>query len=383
MSRKLSVLIVMGASLFAFGGIASGDGQVTSTDATTTLTSSTFCPLAGSPSYTVATLEACGMDAWPQTSEQALPGGGQETTYDEGSFGTVTVLVPPASFDPLTASSAQLSEYGFPEPPNAGTDEYAEWELAMSVWSGSPAAPALDVSNPASTDDTESSIDWGGWGVTESNGYFTEAAGQYTEPSQDTSRCSSDSSAFWSGIGGWSGHDLAQTGTGYGQGIDGGHPYAGFWEIVPSASDQGDGSHYIGLTPNPGYGVFVEVTRISNGYQFFMEDLTNGNSRTVTATGGDYNSYSGYSAETMAEYPSPPALADKSSSGLTNFDVFTVDDSWGDGNPLNSYPDTSGPSQAGQHRLNTYGNVTSNELMNATGFANDTGGFSVSQDDCN
>lgn len=45
--------------------------------------------------YTPAALTSCGLDVWPLTNTQALPGGGEAYSYDEGSNGVVTELVPP------------------------------------------------------------------------------------------------------------------------------------------------------------------------------------------------------------------------------------------------------------------------------------------------
>jgi hypothetical protein len=76
-----------------------------------------------------------------------LPGGGQAYIYREGKHGVVTNLIPPKTFKPLRATSAQLNEYGFPTRP---TDPHAlaVWQQQMSGWKGAAAPEPFDVANP-------------------------------------------------------------------------------------------------------------------------------------------------------------------------------------------------------------------------------------------
>lgn len=110
---------------------------------------------ANSFAYAPSALQSCGYDAWPLTSTTALPGGGEAYAYDEGSGDVVTTIVPPSSFQPLTATAAQLAEYGFPPRPAAGTPTYTDWFKEMSVYKGPAPAEPEDISDPKLVQDTD------------------------------------------------------------------------------------------------------------------------------------------------------------------------------------------------------------------------------------
>ncbi len=55
-----------------------------------------------------------------------LPDGGQDFVYDIGGCENI-FHVPPANFDPLTASSDELARYGIPSRPT-DTNELKKWD---------------------------------------------------------------------------------------------------------------------------------------------------------------------------------------------------------------------------------------------------------------
>src|SRR5690349_13638285 len=74
--------------------------------------SSSFTPY----SFTPAQLSTCGITTFPQDGTNGLAAGGSTVNYTvDGAL--IQILIPPAGFDPSTASAAQLDQYGFPPQP--------------------------------------------------------------------------------------------------------------------------------------------------------------------------------------------------------------------------------------------------------------------------
>lgn len=99
-------------------------------------------------------------------------GGGTEDQYMVGGH-LVSFLVPPASFDPSTASNSRLHEYGFPERPANATTR-ARWMNAMTRWKGSATAPPFLVETLA-TASSEDSPYWAGYVLKGNNGAYHSA----------------------------------------------------------------------------------------------------------------------------------------------------------------------------------------------------------------
>src|SRR6202035_2239460 len=59
-----------------------------------------------------------------------LPGGGTQYTYHYPDGSTENVPIPPAGFDPATASASQLAEYDFPPKPTDSA-QLDQWEADM------------------------------------------------------------------------------------------------------------------------------------------------------------------------------------------------------------------------------------------------------------
>ena len=88
---------------------------------------------------------ACGDNLYRLTAKLPLAGGGSEYEYNVGG-GIMTMLVPPPDFNPLTASSALLTEYGFPLPPR-NPSALAAWQ-AMASNVHPVAAPSMVIQIP-------------------------------------------------------------------------------------------------------------------------------------------------------------------------------------------------------------------------------------------
>jgi len=105
-------------------------------------------------------------------TETPMSGGGTLYTYtsasDPGS--SVEVPLPAAGFQPLTASAAQLAEYGFPPEPLTPGDAQSEWRQAMSDYR-SRSVPDFSVTVDPPGFGTGPTFDpWSGWAAENTTG---------------------------------------------------------------------------------------------------------------------------------------------------------------------------------------------------------------------
>ena len=152
-----------------------------------------------------ATLEAAGYRVLHPLQVVHFPDGGVDYVYDDAGR-RADFPVPPAGFNPDTASSATLKRYGIPPRPTAPA-EAARWER---VWHYSEhyrttrliQAPFIKLGSTKSG----TSLIYAGYYVTGASATttFTEANGTYLEPIvQDSGACSTPQGwANWTGIGG-------------------------------------------------------------------------------------------------------------------------------------------------------------------------------------
>jgi hypothetical protein len=90
------------------------------------------CPADGNPKWnvyagTAAEAQACGYTTYPVVSITRLPDGGTQWTY-QTAHGPTDETVPPAGFNPRTASAAELARYGLPlAPATTSAIPYAHW----------------------------------------------------------------------------------------------------------------------------------------------------------------------------------------------------------------------------------------------------------------
>lgn len=198
---------------------------------------------------------------------------------------TVTSVEPPAGFDPLTASPAQLACYGYPTRPAGG--------LALSAWTNAmqrarhyvvPAfgPPLAGATQPLAGTKTYKPYPWSGYTIPASkNGQWSglkwhESTSTWFVPYGHT-YCTGSEVEVWTGLGGdgWDGGN-------YNALIQGGSdtfnespkPTAEFWwenynynNPVPITS----------LAVSPGDGVLVNVNYTGNGYTtFYYENVSTG-----------------------------------------------------------------------------------------------------------
>lgn len=97
--------------------------------------------------HSIAVDRSCGLKVYPLTRVQKLPSGGKKYIYETPS-GESDTLVPPPHFNPLTATDAELKEYGFP--PRDAHDP--NWVAAMRHWKRHAQPPKFLVELPNASD---------------------------------------------------------------------------------------------------------------------------------------------------------------------------------------------------------------------------------------
>jgi hypothetical protein len=156
-------------------------------------------------------------------SVKPLPDGGRAYVYSMPDGSTATFPVPPAGFDPLHASDAQLAEYGFQARPPSDSVAYASWAETMSSYRSTP-VPAIalgpTISHPNQHAAASTPFDgfvngsWGGWIANWGAGttHYVATEMDFTEPSVSSTSCSVSSEAAWTGLGGYNTVKLVQDG---------------------------------------------------------------------------------------------------------------------------------------------------------------------------
>jgi hypothetical protein len=318
---------------------------------------SSFDPYA----YTQAAVAACGYKTFPRTAVKALAGGGSGYDFDVNGH-TVEFLVPPAGFQPATATNAQLNEYGLPPRPTASTP-LARWHTEMRNFKPASPPPAFLAESHAHAANNYST-NWSGYAVVGGDGAFNHAEIWYTEPTFFSSSCSTNADVTWAGIGGWFGPNdtVGQDGTAHG--VPGVDNHQAWWEVSPDND----------IIPVPLYGhinyLFDASTRWSdNGYYvFYMYDYESSN----------YLSFREYitdkdqrSAEAINERPT----INGSYSYLSNYQTETVSESQANDTGINNYSPTGG--RYGVHMVDKAGG----DMADPSGIGSN-GYFTITQQRC-
>jgi len=326
--------------------------------------------------YTPAQLRTCGYVTYPRIAAVALPGGGSAVEYRmKGAI--VKNLIPPKGFHPETATAAQLNEYGFPARPG-NPALLARWKKEMSTWkSAAPPSQFLVETNMKA--DTQYSSTWAGYVITAEPGSisaFSHAEGWWYEPTFASSRCSSTTEVTWAGLGGWNGiTPLAQNGTAWNSnGVD---AHEAWWEIYPYNNLMA--INYYGT---PGVIFDASVRVIDTGYRFWFYNWSGQSMAFDEPFTGSSNSLT---AEVVIERPT----VGNSPTNLANFQTLNVyqSEAWinyfTNGNTFDTFPANLNTSTGLQrHGVHMHNNATGDDLADPGNiFA--SGGFDVSQHNCN
>jgi hypothetical protein len=238
----------------------------------------------------------------------AFADGGAATVYDRGGLHT-EYTKPPAGFDPLTASAADLARYSIPARP-AGGSELAAWQKMMrgAHFVDAPAriTRAGQYTLSASVQLVPSG-NWSGYLDTNQGSFYTGAQMTFTEPnvtSNPSTRCTvQQAESIWAGVGGVVDNTLYQAGTSWAPNTQIGL-HQGFFEVIaPGLTLQQSQAQPFSITPSVGDAVYTSFTYVStqNLIRFYFADLTTGASQGVTVT--SVPAMGSSTAEWIAERP--------------------------------------------------------------------------------
>jgi hypothetical protein len=311
--------------------------------------STSSCPTSyDANTASVATLQACGDTYVPLGSVTALADGGHSYNYD-GEGLEVSYLVPPASFDPATASAAELKAYGLEAPPD-NSPQGVMWNKMINnmhfkgtppsrlvfLSSGkAPAAhgdevPALDGNQ--TVNGAQTSLNWSGYGDYSSYQQYNKATAYFVQP-KPFATCFNAEISVWDGLGGWNSKNLAQNGTADGvPGISVEHQ--AWWEILPAGmvtipEHATPGSYFEAQTHYEGY------SEGRSHFNFYVYNYADGSwwSTNVRTTYGVDRSTAEYIVERPAETRGGKTyMKPLESYSPISFQGFT------EGNALASYP---------------------------------------------
>jgi len=242
----------------------------------------------------------------PEVSD--LADGAVQSVYRLPDGSVHTVVTPPASFQPLTASAEQLAEYNFPPIPQ---DEAAaqDWRDAMSLFKSVGTPPgAVQIKVGGEPDFTQYGTNWAGYIAgtqhTQSHTYVA-VKGVFTVPSITGLVCSDiNELSAWIGLGGTNDRndDLIQQGIECGDTDMGyGSAFRPFTEMIPSGAVpfcmQGT------WTIPPGHKTYENMSFQTSSYTayFYFEDETSGTAHSCSAT--QPYIFDGNTAEWIMEAP--------------------------------------------------------------------------------
>ena len=233
------------------------------------------------------------------TTKQTQANGAIVTRYVVNGV-AFSQTTPPAGFDPLTASDADLAANGFPARPT-DPNELAIWQ-AVARSSVAPPAPCVLAGVSAGSTggfSVTSTATWAGIvDRTQEPSQYTYAGGEFYQTGFNNA-CTNGHSASWVGLGGFNQPDLAQTGT-----LDNQNGQArDFHEVLYHGSDTGAISN--GLLIRPGDQVFASVLKSSgaNVINYSVLNITLGTSTGWMSTGDFDGNTTGSSADFVDEAP--------------------------------------------------------------------------------
>lgn len=254
-----------------------------------------------------------------------LRGGGVETTYQLPDGQTMTTTTPSAGFNPLTASAAQLRQYGFPSRP-ANPSALRGWTTAMAAYrSDVPPVGPLRVATSVRPSESYATYytNWAGYSAGNINGTantYVAVKADLTIPS--TTSCSnSNGLGFWIGLGGTNGADnLVQQGVECGNtALGSGSAYRAFTEFANTAAPVVF-CGYASWTFAVGHVIYQNMSFEASPKKafFYIEDESTGVAHSCSSSppGGGW-SFRGNTADWVGEAPSEVA-ANFGSIGFTN-----------------------------------------------------------------
>ncbi len=256
-----------------------------------------------------------------------LSGGGSATSYASSGGVTVEFPTPPAGFQPVYASAAELERYGFPPRPS-DPETKAEWEGDMAAYQGTEgseqetcntASESLPVASSVVEEGQEEresgeeaggtasqdygSANWAGFATYEPQrtNDWVAVQGDFSQPSALSDSCSASQVVSWIGLGGYGTASLIQAGTG----IDASNHYYAWWEYL-GPFKSGINIHRVNsLAVHPGdhLHVYVSYSRANAVANFYLANDTTGKARPIIVRNLPQKYYDGSTTEFIDERP--------------------------------------------------------------------------------
>jgi hypothetical protein len=286
------------------------------------------------------------------SSITAFADGGEKYVYSIDGIDNV-FPVPPSGFNPLTATAAQLEEYGFPPKPIDPTD-LQNWTEIMKNYKETVTPGKISTTTKSVTSNTQSiksmSSNWSGYTSNEISGsnQWVAVQGTFIQPSENTSgqHHSSDVDA-WVGLGGvntvrgllrlvqagTTTQILSGSGTSYPSSC---YAWYEYLNQVPGSGtiNQGINAQTISnssfvISPNDSIYVYVSFETGNNRCDFYVLDNTTGESAQSYVLGMVSSSlfYDGSTAEWVNER-SAPYLLDCNDVKWSNCKAFSAAQTW-------------------------------------------------------
>ncbi len=264
----------------------------------------------------------------------SLPGGGQSYEYDFSNGRSLSVPVPPAGFDPMTATDAQLAEYAFPPRPSQASD-LEEWQKAMESYRSTLVPTSTGAVKFASTQRLavqpapatvySNSPNWGGYFADGTAGTYVAVKDAFVVPAASQNTCSSIygvpiMGGLWIGLGGWNTGVLIQEGL--------------LWcDLSSSPGWQAFGEGYPGppgplcatsFFLTPGHTVYMNMSyqQSNTTAYFYVEDENTGAKDACAFDFGNNSYYDGSSAD----YISEQLMGSNCITALVDYSSFTTTD---------------------------------------------------------
>jgi hypothetical protein len=246
-----------------------------------------------------------------QPAVSATADGGEVASYSLPDGTSLVTATPPANFDPTTASSRTLAEYGFPSEPT-DVSQQADWLAAMKAYRSDPPPTGVlpvDTSSQAIRYATRYVI-WGGWTAGDWSGTsntYIAAKGVQTVPNPTNNCTYNNNVAFWVGLGGTSTANNALVQQGFECGnsnLGSGTAFRPWTEFVPG-HDPLNFCGYANWTLPAGDVIYQNEsfeTSTHTAY-FYLEDETTGTTHSCSQTKPAGWTFIGNTADWEAEAP--------------------------------------------------------------------------------
>jgi hypothetical protein len=243
-----------------------------------------------------------------------LTDGSINTVYALPNGETITDITPPASFNPLTASDAQLKKYGFPVRPSSASAAQA-WQTAMAAYrpdTSGQAGPLTVHTGRSKHSRVQFGAKYDKWGgytagmLRQQLSTYVAVQTVFTTPSE--SACSGTNIVgLWVGLGGTNPNvtpnDLVQ------QGVECGDPFLGsgnVWRPFTQFADSNNPVNFCGLTNwayPAGHTLYQNMSfeQSSNVANFYIQDESSGSAHSCSVNAPSNWAYNGNTADWVGE----------------------------------------------------------------------------------